>query len=186
VRDGGEDCDGDDVGGLACADVSANFGGGTLGCTDTCGFDTSACELAGDAAVVVINELSSSGDDEIELFNAGARPADISGWILTDDLASPEDPYDGETDLEELAFADGTTLGVGEYLVVIKGDAPGHPFGLSTDGDNVTLLDASAQVIDFVGYGDMEAMASYCRMPDGPTGAWQAGCTPSFGATNAP
>jgi Lamin Tail Domain len=185
VKDGDEDCDGDDLGGLACADVSANFDGGTLSCTPACGLDTTACELSGDS-VVVLNEIASSGDDEIELFNAGSRSVDLSGWMLTDDLASPDDRYDPDADLEKLVFADGTVLAVGEYLVVIKGVAPGHPFGLGTDGDNVTLLDAQAEVIDFVGYGANEAVDSYCRIPDGPTGEWQPDCTPSFGATNTP
>ena len=68
---------------------SANFGGGMIGCSASCDFDTSACELAGDV-VVVLNEISSSGDDEIEIFNAGRAAADLSGWILTDELTAFE------------------------------------------------------------------------------------------------
>lgn len=40
---GGEQCDGADLNGAACASVGA-FAGGSLGCTDACTFDTSACE----------------------------------------------------------------------------------------------------------------------------------------------
>jgi len=41
-------------------------------------------------------------------------------------------------------------------------------------------------VIDFVAYGPDEAEISWCRIPDGPTGEWQAGCTQTFGASNQP
>jgi hypothetical protein len=184
MREDGEACDGTDLGGLGCTDVSVSFGGGTLGCTAGCDFDTSACELSGDV-VVVLNELSSSGDDEIEIYNAGEAAAALTGWILTDDLAAPDDPYDPGADTEALVFADGTMLAPGDYLVVPKADLPpGHPFGLGGRGDNVTLLDARAQVVDFVGYGADEALVSFCRIPDGPTGVWQADCTATFGAAN--
>lgn len=135
-------------------------------------------------SVVVLNEIGSSGDDEIEIYNSGADEADLSGWILTDDLTSANATYDPEADLEKLVFADGTTLAAGAFLVVPKGVAPGHPFGLGADGDAITLLDASATVLDFVAYGAEEATVSYCRIPDGPDGAWQAGCTATFGASN--
>lgn len=137
------------------------------------------------AGPVVLNEISSSGDDEIEIYNAGPGDADLSGWTLTDDLGAPSDPYDPDADLEKLVFARGTTLGAGEWLVVPKGDAPGHPFGLGADGDAVSLLDAELQLIDFASYGAMEAATSYCRIPDGPDGEWQADCTATFGDANA-
>ena len=30
----------------------------------------------------------------------------------------------------------------------------------------------------------MEAALSYCRLPDGPDGAWTIDCIPTFGAAN--
>ncbi|MGD2115657.1 MAG: hypothetical protein PVG07_11425 [Acidobacteriota bacterium] len=43
VREGGEVCDGTDLGGMTCADFGCT-GGGTLACNATCdGFDTSGC-----------------------------------------------------------------------------------------------------------------------------------------------
>lgn len=135
---------------------------------------------------VVLNEISSSGDDEIEIYNAGPGDADLSGWTLTDALAAPSDPYDPDADVEKLVFDAGTTLAAGEWLVVIKGmAAPDHPFGLSADGDAVTLFDADLQIVDFSAYGAMEAATSYCRIPDGPDGEWQADCTATFGDANA-
>ncbi|HWB81612.1 MAG TPA: lamin tail domain-containing protein [Nannocystaceae bacterium] len=138
------------------------------------------------AGPVVLNEISSSGDDPIEIYNAGPGDADLSGWTLTDDLAAPNDPYDPDADLEKLVFAEGTMLAAGEWLVVIKGmTATDHPFGLSADGDAVTLLDADLQIVDFSAYGAMAAATSYCRIPDGPDGEWQADCAATFGDANA-
>lgn len=185
VREGDEICDGEDLGGLECTDVSRNFTGGTLACTARCMLDPSGCDAVTRGPIVVLNELTSSDTDSVELYNAGDAEADLSGFILTDDLAAPDDPYDAAADLEALVFADGATLAAGAFLVVPAGvGAAEHPFGLSGGGDAVTLLDPDLAVIDFVAYGMDEAVTSYCRMPDGPTGVWQADCVPSFGDPN--
>jgi hypothetical protein len=185
--DAGEACDGDDLDGADCPAVSATFVGGTLACADDCTFDTSACELDPKGAAVVVNELTSSSPDDIELYNAGARDVDIGGWILTDDITDPRAPYDPMVDAEALTFAAGTIVPAGGFLVVQAGAAPdGHPFGLGAGGDAVTLLDGALVVQDHVAYGADEAVTSYCRDPDGPRGAWQAACTPTFGAANQP
>lgn len=41
--DPGEDCDGVNLGGASCAGLG--LGGGTLGCTSSCAFDTSSCDV---------------------------------------------------------------------------------------------------------------------------------------------
>lgn len=47
VMSGDEDCDGDDLGAESC--TSLGFpGGGVLGCTEACSFDTSECDAGGD------------------------------------------------------------------------------------------------------------------------------------------
>lgn len=81
-------------------------------------------------------------------------------------------------------FDAGVTIAAGGYLVVAEGDPPAHPFGLAAAGDRAALLDATFAVVDLVEYGDGEAETSYCRVPDGPDGAWQADCTASFGDVN--
>ena len=43
VIDGGEDCDGDDLGAADCTTIGGGFDGGTLACAADCAFDTSAC-----------------------------------------------------------------------------------------------------------------------------------------------
>ncbi|MCA9697254.1 MAG: lamin tail domain-containing protein, partial [Myxococcales bacterium] len=178
--DAGEECDGDELDGQSCADFDG-YSGGELGCTAACSFDLGNC--AEDAALVVVNELTSSGADEIELYNAGTLTADLSGWYLTDDLAFGDDNYDPGADAEELHFADGVTLAPGAWLVIQQGNGDlEHPFGISAQGDVITLLDGDLAVIDQVEFADGEADPSYCRMPDG--GDWTANCDSSFGISN--
>ena len=177
VLGGTEPCDGDELGGQTCE--ALGFPGGALACTAACVLDTSKCESASEVA---LNELEST-DDQIELHNAGAADVDISGWILTDDVVDAN--YDPAADDEKLVFAAGTSIAAGEFLVVPAGDLPGqHPFGLSGSGDAVTLLDADLGLVSQVAYASGQAAQSYCRIPDGPGGAWVANCQPTFGAAN--
>ena len=79
----------------------------------------------------------------------------------------------------------GDSISPGEFLVVAKGMLAGqHAFGLGANGDTVTLLDADLKIISQVTYGPNEAEISYCRKPDGPTGAWAADCIPTIGLAN--
>jgi hypothetical protein len=175
--DDGEQCDGADLNGQTCEGLG--HGGGALTCTDACTWDDAQC--VGDVTVA-LNELESV-DDRIELHNAGDAPVDLAGWVLTDDVVDAD--YDPDADLEKLVFPAATELGPGEFLVVPKGMRPGqHPFGLSAGGDAVSLLRPNLALADQVVYGADAAAVSYCRLPDGPGGAWTAGCTPTFGAPN--
>jgi hypothetical protein len=80
--------------------------------------------------------------DWIELHNNGPASVNISGWTLTDDI----------TDLTKWAFSGGTSIGAGEYLVVLA-DAPLTPiagatylhtnFSLSSGGEYLGLFDDS-------------------------------------------
>lgn len=182
----GEECDGTDLGGFgSCAEFDPTLEG-PLACSPLCTIDLSGCTLA-PVLGVVLNEVTAAGDDAIEIFNYGTRPFDLSAYILTDDLADPGDPYDFDADLEKLVIPPATVLEPGDFLVVIQGGGTDeHPFGLATTGEAVALLTPGLWVVDFVAYGDGEADASYCRLPDGPAGAWTADCTPSFGDANAP
>ncbi|WP_177325976.1 lamin tail domain-containing protein [Nannocystis exedens] len=178
VREGAEPCDGLDVGGAKCAD--RGFTGGAMTCTPQCVLDTSMCmsDLA-----AAINELEST-NDEIELFNAGADPIDMTGWILTDQAFDAT--YDPVADLEKLVFAAGTTLAPGQFMVVEKGELAGqHPFGLSSNGDTVTLLKPDLKPVSQVTYLADQAALSFCRLADGPQGSWSSGCKPTFGAANS-
>ncbi len=174
-----ETCDGAELGGATCQTLG--FTAGALACSATCTLDASMCESD---SSVVINELEST-TDQIELYNAGPGEVDISGWILTDDQVDAN--YDPDLDLEKLVFPPGTTLAADAFLVSPPGDLPGqHPFGLAGSGDTVTLLDADLALVGQVSYGNDQASTSYCRVPDGPGGAWMADCTPTPGAANNP
>lgn len=173
---GDEDCDGRELGGQTCAGLG--FAGGALACGPACSFDVSQCV----SEAVVINELESVIDD-IEIYNAGNQAIDLSGWILTDDLVDQD--YDPQADAEKLVFPAQTSLAAKQFLVVKKGDGPGqHIFGLGGSGDTVTLLRPNLELVDQVAYGPDEALQSYCRLPDGPGGAWTVDCAPTMGASN--
>lgn len=180
VLEDGEECDGADLGGADCVSIGLGFTGGTLACTPGCVPDVSGCVTE---SQLVINELESTGDD-VELFNAGTEDIDISGWIMTDD--DVDAAYDPMVDTEELTFAAGTIIGAGEYLVVPSGMGVNeHPFGLSGNGDQVTIAQVGpVVVIDTVAYGMGQAATSYCRQPNGPGGTWTADCTPTMGGPN--
>jgi hypothetical protein len=139
---------------------------------------------------VVINEFVASNTagltdesgafpDWIELFNAGDADADISGFVLSDDIV---DPSAGHT------FADDTILEPGGFLVVFcdedVADGPLHaPFKLSSDGEDIGLFDADLQAIDTLTYEPQTADVSSARSPDGGE-TWTQDDTPTPGATN--
>jgi hypothetical protein len=178
VVNGAEDCDGDALADQTCESLNLGFVGGTLACGPACSFDASGC-LGG---TVAINELESVNDD-VEIYNASNQAIDISGWILTDDPVAND--YDPVNDTEKLVFAAQTTLAAKQFLVIKKGENPGeHIFGLGASGDTVTLMRPNLELVDQVSYGADEALISYCRLPDGPGGAWTVDCTPTFGASN--
>ena len=178
VINGEEDCDGAELGGTTCEDLNLGFVGGVLACAPTCSFDASGCL----SETMAINELESV-DDDIEIYNSGNAPVDLSGWILTDDLV--DNAYDPQNDPEKLVFAAQTTLAAKQFLVIKKGNNPDqHIFGLGATGDTVSLLRPNLALVDQVSYGPDEALESYCRLPDGPGGAWTVDCTPTLGTSN--
>lgn len=112
------------------------------------------------AAALVINELladppadfdtnrdgvfSPSGDEMIELVNAGAGALDLGGATLADAVAV------------RATLPAGTTLAPGQALVVFGGAAPAIPgvitiatsgLGLNNDGDEVTVRGADGRVL---------------------------------------
>lgn len=176
VRNGDEQCDGADLAGNTCAGLG--FAGGDLGCSGACLLDPSSCTSD---SLVVLNEVEST-DDRIELYNAGDEPVDLSGWILTD---APLVDYSAAADLEKLTFPAGASIAPGEFLVIAKGNTPNeHPFGLAIPGDTITLRDPDLVPVSAAAYGPDQAVLSYCRVPDGPDGAWFPDCAPTFGAAN--
>lgn len=166
-----EVCDDSELAGGHCEDFG--LAGEGLACASDCqSYDTTECaELARN---VVINEVSSSNDDPIELFNPGTDLVDISGWMVTDDKDAPT--------LGAYVFPEGTSLEAGTYHVMRKDEA--HLFGLGAS-DSVRLRDASGLLVDSVTWPKDAAIVSFCRVPNG-TGAPQVCDAATLEATNTP
>ncbi|MEM7386669.1 MAG: lamin tail domain-containing protein, partial [Verrucomicrobiota bacterium] len=134
---------------------------------------------------VRLNEVmaaSRSGNlpDQVELFNAGNAPVDLSGYSLSDD---PENP-------ERFVFPEGTRLDDGAFLVLSSGDS-GQPlefdFGLENGGEHLTLFlpekDGQREPADSILFGPQIAGHSIGRTGNGDT--WTL-TTLSPGAPNTP
>lgn len=174
---GAEVCDGQVLGGRTCE--GEGFASGTLACALDCmALDTSACVAK--MARVVVSEVTSSGDDQIELFNAGDAPAMLQGWRVVDsgyDLMSP--PTTAENMNQSYALP-ATTLMPGAYLVLVKDTD--HSFGLGKS-DEVLLLNAASEVVDRTGvWPDDAAQVSWCRVGE----AFQTCRAATFGDANQP
>lgn len=70
VRETGEDCDGSDLGGASC--LSLGYITGTLTCTATCTYNTSACLLG---SIFYVNSYT-SGNGTVTNFNAAKNASD--------------------------------------------------------------------------------------------------------------
>lgn len=142
------------------------------------------------AAHVVLNEILARNSesypvaglypDLIELHNAGAAAADLSGWGLSDD---PALPY-------RYSFPSGTTLEPGAYLVVHASTLatvpePRAPFGLGDEGEVLTLTrspETGGGAADSVSFGHQLSDYSIGRV--GTDSTWNL-CDPTPGTPNA-
>ena len=132
----GEVCDGESLDGRTCEDF--DYAQGQLLCQPTCDdFDTSACIPPN--RDVVINEVSSSDDDRIELFNPGLEPVVMTGWTMSDENDIPSAGI--------YTFPAGSVLAAGAYLVLQR-DVD-HLFGLGGN-DAVKLRDQDGILVDIM------------------------------------
>jgi len=153
----------------------------------------SSADAAGDAAPTAIgslfiNEVMPSNttacadsfgefDDWIELYNAGAADLDLTGYYVTDDMATPMKaqlpaglivPAHGY----KLLWADDQVQGV-DHLA-FKLDAQGEQFAISApDG---TLIDSLT-------FGAATSDVAFARLPDG-TGDFASCAASTCGAAN--
>ena len=172
--DGGEACDGALLRDMDCGDFA--FDEGELRCAVNCQtFDTSLC-VKNAVLAVVINEVSSSGDDPIEILNLGDA-VDLSGWAVSD---SGWVQGDATTDDQRWVFPAGSTLAAGARLVLTKDIE--HGFGLGGE-DMVVLWDADGQRVDETAWPADGAKVSWCRQPDG-VGEFATCQAASLGAAN--
>lgn len=123
---------------------------------------------------ILINEVCAknttvpSGDgncyDYVELYNATGSDVNIGGYGLTDDETKPF----------RFVFPDGSVIKAGSKVVVylnskefkLDGQYTGY-FGLSTDGETVSLCSPDGNVVDQVTFGNMDADTSFGRISDG-------------------
>lgn len=162
-------CDGAELGGREC--LRWGFAGGSLACATSCqSYDFSNCTQR---TGLVINEVSSAGDDLVELYNGSAATLDLTGYRLVDD---GDNAYTFPT----------IELEAGAYRVLRKGDDPtlGHSFGIG-GADALWLYAPDGALVDHVDWDEGEALLSYCRIPDA-SGRFVRCSTTTFGATNLP
>jgi hypothetical protein len=105
-------------------------------------------------------------DDWFELYNAGAAPADLSGYTLTDALDAPG----------RYTIPPGTVIPAGGFLLVWADgetgqNAPGRElhvnFSLARDGEQLGLFDLNGVLVDAVTFGGQADDVSIGRYPDG-------------------
>ena len=126
--------------------------------------------------LVVINEVTSAGDDLIELYNGSRRAVDLAGWAVADADYDAEDA-EGTADHR---FVLAAAIGPGGFLVLRKGED--HAFGLGGT-DALRLFNPEGAVVDETAWEADAAAVSWCRVPDG-VGPFQACAAASFGAPN--
>jgi len=106
-------------------------------------------------------------DDWFEVFNAGTTPADLSGFLLSDDPSTPA----------AFQIPAGTIIPPGGHLLVWadgepeqNGLTPGQlhtPFRLSAAGESLRLSTPEGTVVDAVTFGPQTAGVSEGRYADG-------------------
>ena len=143
--------------GLACRSAGRD---GTVALT----YDASAhavftCTATPTDSAVRVNELatgttSSATDEFVELFNAGAAPADLSGYKLVYRSGA------GSSDVSLATIPDGTTLAPGAFYLFggsgyTGAKTPNQAFsaGIAAAAGGVGLRNAAGTLVDSVGYG---------------------------------
>lgn len=125
---------------------------------------------------IVINELMAANasavadnfgeyDDWIELYNKSANAIDLSGWVLTDDSLN----------LDKYAIPQGTILNPNSYITFWADEdaSQGNDhcnFKLSSQGEDLILLNANHEIVDRVLFGTQQVDQGYARVPNGTGG----------------
>ncbi|WP_225860732.1 lamin tail domain-containing protein [Streptomyces triticiradicis] len=117
---------------------------------------------------VRINEVTSSGNDTVELYNAGSASVSVSGWKMSDDSFS-----------QQSFSPSSTTIAAGGFVTF------NSPKGLG-DSDKLVIYAADGTVVDRVDWATDKAKPAMARCGGDGTGAWATTTTAAtFGAANA-
>ena len=105
--------------------------------------------------------------DYIELHNKSSEAIDLSGWYLSDDVDKTM----------RWKLPEGFVLSAGEYRIVYASgqdkpntDHPHAPFGLSTEGETVTLTDPVGRIADQVTFDLLKADQAWSKNAQGVWG----------------
>ena len=123
----------------------------------------------GPFAAVALNEISSDGDDLVELISLEDEESDLGGFALLDD----------DTDHDLFVIPEGTIIAPGGFLTFDKDDLG---FGLGAE-DGVQLFDPAGDLVGETAWVEGAAERSWCRVPDGD-GPWTVCSTATPGGPN--
>lgn len=112
-----------------------------------------------DVQGLFINEICSGGTDWIEFYNAGEAEISLAGYHVQDNKGTDE----------EYTFPSDARIAAKGFLVIEEGT---FAFGISGNGDAITLLDENYAKIDDVVVPAMEDGFTYARVMDGGT-SWE-------------
>lgn len=117
---------------------------------------------------VRINEVTSSNNDTVELYNTGSTAVSISGWKMSDDSFSSQ------------SFSpSSSTIQAGGFVTF------NSPKGLG-DSDKLVIYTSGGTVVDRVDWATDKAKPAMARCGGDGTGAWvTATSSATFGAANA-
>lgn len=127
----------------------------TTGCKE----DREPVDEPSDVQGLFVNEVCSGGTDWIEFHNATDTDINLSGYHVQDNKGTDE----------EYTFPEGSSIGAKSFLVIEEGT---FEFGISGDGDSITLLDEKYAKIDEVTIPAMEDGFTYSRIEDGGS-SWE-------------
>lgn len=120
---------------------------------------------------IYINEVCSSGTDWVELYNSTDKEVSLAGYHLQDDKGAEE---------EYLFPADAKIPAKGFLTLEKERD---FAFGISSGGDEITLLDATGAKADHVAVPALDEGTSYARNTDGGS-EWKVFENPTKGVSN--
>ncbi len=124
---------------------------------------------------LLINEVSAKGEDWIEIYNPESQLIDITGFQC----------YDGGHQADPYIFPNAQIPAMG-YLVLhfnAVGQLYNASFGLSADGESITLADTNGDLVDHVDSPALGDGEFYARVPNGGN-TWQIVNTATPGMPN--